>query len=342
MPKLITLGEFIIERQSDFPYAKGELSRLLSNIRLAAKRINREVTKAGLVDIFGTSGAENKTGDDQQKLDVYANDMFIESFRAGSEICAVASEELEDIVQLDSETARNGRYVCCIDPLDGSSNIDVNVSIGTIFSIFRKKTPIGEPATKEDFLQPGTEQVAAGYVIYGSSAMLVYTTGNGVNGFTLDPSIGVFILSHPKMQTPKSGIIYSINEGNYVHFPNGIKKYIKYCQEKDDATNRPYTSRYIGSLVSDFHRNLIKGGIYLYPKTAKSPNGKLRLLYEANPLAFLAEQAGGIASDGFGRIMDIQPTDIHERVPLVIGSPEMVEKAQQFQAEFDNVPEAQS
>lgn len=338
MPRVITLGEFIIERQTDFPYAKGELSRLLSNIRLAAKRINREVNKAGLVDILGASGTENTTGDDQQKLDVYANDMLLESFRAGSEVCAVASEELEDIVQLDSETARNGKYVACIDPLDGSSNIDVNVSIGTIFSIFRKKTPIGEPATWEDFLQPGTEQVAAGYVIYGSSAMLVYTTGNGVNGFTLDPSIGVFILSHGEMSTPSTGKIYSINEGNYVHFPQGIKQYLKYCQEKDEATNRPYTSRYIGSLVSDFHRNLIKGGVYIYPKTAKNPEGKLRLLYEANPLAFIAEQAGGKASDGFTRILDIQPTDIHQRVPLVIGSPEMVEKVEEFQAKYDAVP----
>jgi fructose-1,6-bisphosphatase I len=221
-----------------------------------------------------------------------------------------------------------------LDPLDGSSNIDVNVSVGTIFSIYRRVTPEGSPATLEDFLQPGHKQVASGYVVYGSSTMLVYTTGRGVNGFTLDPSIGTFYLSHPNMQFPQSGVIYSINEGNYVHFPQGVKKYIKWCQELDVATKRPYTSRYIGSLVSDFHRNMLKGGIYIYPKGTLSPNGKLRLLYECNPLAFIAEQAGGKATNGFTRILDLQPDALHQRVPLFIGSKQMVEQAEAFMQEY--------
>ncbi len=324
-----TLVEFIIERQSDFPYATGELTRLLSDISIASKIVNREVNKAGLVDILGEEGSENIQGERQQKLDVYANNQFIQALNAGGEVCGIASEENDEFIGLNGAISKNGKYVVLIDPLDGSSNIDVNVSIGTIFSIYRRLSFSG-PAVIDDFLQKGSEQVAAGYVIYGSSTMLVYTTGNGVNGFTLDPSIGEFCLSHPLIRIPQSGKIYSINEGNYVHFPEGVKRYIKFCQEEDSATKRPYTSRYIGSLVADFHRNTLKGGIYIYPETAKSPKGKLRLLYECNPLAFIAEQAGGAASTGTQRILDVEPKELHQRVPLYIGSSEMVTQAEQF------------
>lgn len=327
--RFITLGQFIIERQADFPFAKGELSRLLRDIGIAAKIVNREVNKAGLADIIGEMGEQNVQGEDQKKLDVYANDQFIAALRSGGECLAVASEENEDLVETGSSLSKNARYVVCIDPLDGSSNIDVNVNIGTIFSIYRREEEAGS-LRLEDFLQQGVQQVAAGYVIYGSSTMLVYTTGRGVNGFTLDPSIGEFCLSHPDMKMPVDGAIYSINEGNYTHFPDGVKKYIKYCQEEDKATKRPYSTRYIGSLVADFHRNLIKGGIYIYPSTGKAPNGKLRLLYECNPLAFIAEQAGGKASNGFERILEIQPQSLHQRTPLFIGSINMVEKAEEM------------
>lgn len=328
-----SLGEFIVEKQEDFKYAKGELSRLLSAIGLAARVVNREVNKAGLMEeILGDAGAENVQGESQKKLDVYANDEFIRALKDRGEVCGLASEENEGVIEFNSGYAKDGKYVVAIDPLDGSSNIDVNVSIGTIFSIYRRKSVSG-PATFEDFMQKGTEQVAAGYVIYGSSTMMVYTTGNGVNGFTLDPSIGAFFLSHPDMKIPKDGKIYSINEGNYVHFPEGVKKYIKYCQVEDAKTSRPYTSRYIGSLVADFHRNLIKGGVYIYPTTTSSPKGKLRLLYEANPMAFLIEQAGGVATDGYRRILEIQPTSLHQRTPLFVGSENMVKKAMEFMAE---------
>ena len=326
---VVTLGQFIISRQSDYPYAKGELSRLLRDIGIAAKIVNREVNKAGLVDILGAAGDTNIQGEEQKKLDVFANEQFIAALKAGGECCAIASEENDDIIIIDNEISRNAKYVVCMDPLDGSSNIDVNVSIGTIFSIYRRVSLSG-PGTMEDFLQKGTEQVAAGYIIYGSSTMLVYTTGFGVNGFTLDPSIGEFCLSHPDMQAPLDGDIYSINQGNFVHFTPAVKEYIKYCQEEDLENGRPYSLRYIGSLVADFHRNLIKGGIYIYPPTLKSPKGKLRLLYECNPLAFIAEQAGSKATNGVQRIMEIQPTDIHQRVSLYIGSTKMVEKAEQF------------
>ena len=328
--RFITLGQFIIERQSDFPFAKGELSRLLRDIGIAAKLVNREVNKAGLADILGDMGETNVQGEDQKKLDVYANEQFINALRSGGECLAVASEENEDLIEIESPVSQNAKYVVCIDPLDGSSNIDVNVSIGTIFSIYRRKSDRTGATTIDDFMIKGTEQVAAGYVIYGSSTMLVYTTGKGVNGFTLDPSIGEFCLSHPDMKIPEDGVLYSINEGNYTHFPDGVKKYIKYCQEDDKATNRPYSSRYIGSLVADFHRNMIKGGVYIYPSTGKSPKGKLRLLYEANPLAFIAEQAGGKASNGFDRILEVQPESLHQRTPLFIGSKNMVEKAEEL------------
>ena len=338
MNKLTTLGEFIVERQSDFPFAKGELSRLLSAIRLAAKVVNREVNKAGLVDdILGSSGNENIQGETQQKLDVYANIQMINALKAQQEVCGIGSEENEDFIAFDKGESIWGKYVVLMDPLDGSSNIDVNVSIGTIFSIYRRKTKPGTVAQLEDFLQPGLDLVAAGYIIYGSSTMLVFSTGHGVNGFTLDTSIGVFCLSHPNMRVPKDGKIYSINEGNYKQFPEGVKKYIKHCQEEDEETNRPYTSRYIGSLVADFHRNLIKGGIYVYPSTGPNPNGKLRLMYENIPLAFIVEQAGGIASDGKNRILAITPNHLHQRTPLFIGSKHMVEQAEAFMAEHSPV-----
>ncbi len=326
-----TLGEFIIEKQEDFKYSSGELSRLINSIRLAAKVVNYKVNKAGLVDIVGAYGEQNVQGEDQQKLDVYANNIFMQTLINREIVCGIASEENDDFITVQGQDGcHNNKYVVLMDPLDGSSNIDVNVSVGTIFSVFRRVTPVGTPVTAEDFLQPGVNQVAAGYVIYGTSTMLVYTTGNGVNGFTLNPAIGTFYLSHPNLQFPKDGNIYSINEGNYVHFPQGVKDYIKYCQREEE--NRPYTSRYIGSLVSDIHRNMIKGGIYIYPTSSKAPKGKLRLLYECNPMAFIAEQAGGKASDGFGRIMEIQPTELHQRVPFFCGSYNMVEKAEEFMA----------
>ena len=336
MSGIKTLGQFIIEKQSDFPYAKGELSRLLRDIGIASKIVNREVNKAGLVDILGDAGSVNIQGEGQKKLDVFANTQFIAALTSGGECCIVASEEEEDFVRIDSPVSKNAKYIVCIDPLDGSSNIDCNVAVGTIFSIYRRKSVEGM-ATIDDVLQKGTAQVAAGYVIYGSSTMIVYTTGHGVNGFTLDPSIGEFCLSHPNMKVPEDGNIYSINEGNYVHFPEGVKKYIKYAQVEDAATNRPYTSRYIGSMVADIHRNLIKGGIYLYPTTSSSPNGKLRLIYECNPMAFLIEQAGGLASDGLNRILDIQPTALHQRTSIFIGSKKMVRTAERLMEEYSPV-----
>ncbi|GHW94647.1 fructose-1,6-bisphosphatase [Vibrio cholerae] len=330
MQKMRTLGEFIVEKQHDFPHASGELSSLLASIRLAAKIVNREINKAGLADIIGASGNDNIQGEEQQKLDLYANEKFKAALEARDQVCGVASEEEDEAVAFSKELNKNAKYVVLMDPLDGSSNIDVNVSVGTIFSIYRRVSPVGTPPTQEDFLQPGNKQVAAGYVIYGSSTMLVYTTGNGVNGFTYDPSLGTFYLSHENMRIPENGKIYSINEGNYIRFPTGVKKYIKFCQENVPEEGRPYTSRYIGSLVADFHRNLLKGGIYLYPSTQSHPNGKLRLLYECNPMAFLIEQAGGLASDGARRIMDIKPTELHQRVPFFVGSKNMVHKVKTF------------
>ncbi len=331
--KITTLTEFIIQRQSEYPHAKGALTRLLNDIATAAKIVNREINAAGLVDILGAAGQENIQGEAQKKLDVFANEMFITALKGGGECCAIASEENEKVISFKNEFSELGKYVIAIDPLDGSSNIDANVSIGTIFSIYRRKSEHGG-GTQEDLLQPGINLVAAGYIIYGSSTMLVYTTGKGVNGFTLDPSVGIFCLSHPDMKFPQKANIYSINEGNYIYFPEGVKRYIKYCQEDDTESLRPYTSRYIGSLVSDFHRNLIKGGIFLYPGTAKNPNGKLRLLYECNPIAYLAEQAGGKGSDGFRRIMEIEPETLHQRSPFFTGPKWMVEKVEEYMREF--------
>ncbi|MGX2969349.1 class 1 fructose-bisphosphatase [Ursidibacter sp. B-7004-1] len=323
-----TLGEFIVERQAEYPGATGELSGILSSIRLSAKIIHRDINRAGLTqDILGVSGDENIQGETQMKLDVFANETMKKALIARGDVAGFASEEDDTFVAFDTERGRNAKYILMTDPLDGSSNIDVNVSVGTIFSIYKRVSPIGTPVTMEDFLQPGRKQVAAGYVTYGSSTMLVYTTGNGVNGFTYDPSLGLFILSHPNMKMPYEGKYYSINEGQYLKFPDGVKKFIKFCQEEDKPTGRPYSSRYIGSLVSDFHRNLLKGGIYIYPTTKSHPNGKLRLLYEGNPMAFLAEQAGGMATDGVNTILDIKPTELHQRVPFFVGSTAMVKKA---------------
>ncbi len=327
--KIVTLTQFIIQRQSEYPHAKGALTRLLNDIATAAKIVNREINAAGLVDILGSSGKENVQGEAQKKLDVFANDMFITALKGGGECCAIASEENEKVISFSNEFSELGKYVIAMDPLDGSSNIDSNVSIGTIFSIYRRITEVGG-GTIEDLLQPGVNLVASGYIIYGSSTMLVYTTGKGVNGFSLDPSVGIFCLSHPDMRFPEISNIYSINEGNYIYFPEAVKQYIKYCQQDDESSGRPYTSRYIGSLVADFHRNLIKGGIFLYPGTKKMPDGKLRLLYECNPIAFLAEQAGGKASNGFKRIMEINPQTLHQRAPLFVGSRRMVEKVESY------------
>lgn len=330
MHKVTTLNQFIVEQQAKYPDATGDFSRLLHHVGIAAKKVNREVNKAGLVDILGKAGTDNIQGESQQKLDVYADNTFIDELRASGECCAVVSEEEQGIVVFKEGMHQNAKYIFCMDPLDGSSNIDVNVSIGTIFSIYRRLSPKGTHVTTTDFLQKGDKQIAAGYIIYGSSTMLVYTAGNGVNGFTLDPSIGEFCLSHPDIHTPNNGSIYSVNEGHYVNFPDGVKKFIKYCQEKDEDTKRPFTSRYIGSLVADFHRNLLKGGIFIYPQTSSHPQGKLRLLYECNPVAYISEQAGGLAIDGERRILEILPEDIHQRVPFYTGSRTMVEKIKEF------------
>lgn len=315
------LDRFIKNNQNQFLYASGELSQLLRDIALASKVVNREVNKAGLIDIMGAMGSTNTGGDQQQKLDVLANIRFTRALAKGGEVAALISEESETYVDLNND----GKYIIAIDPLDGSSNIDVNVSIGTIFSIYRRKSPAGMPIQDEDILQKGTEQVAAGYILYGSSTMLVYTTGHGVNGFTYEPTLGEYFLSHPQMQTPANGKIFSVNEGSANSFEKPVKAYIDHCKEKN------LTARYIGSLVADYHRNMLKGGIYIYPATAKDKNGKLRLMYECNSLAFIAEQSGGLATDGKGnRIMEIQPTGLHQRTPFFVGSKEMVEKAQSF------------
>ncbi|MGD0582923.1 MAG: class 1 fructose-bisphosphatase [Bacteroidales bacterium] len=325
-----TLNDFIISKQRDFPFATGELSSLLHHIGTAAKMINKKINKAGLVDIIGKTGLVNVQGENQQKLDNYADEIFISALQASGQCCGIATEENQNEIVFMDKLAKKGKYIVCMDPLDGSSNIDYNVSVGSIFSIYRRLTSRGEKAGVEDFLQQGSKQVAAGYIIYGSSTMLVYSTGNGVNGFTLDPSIGEFCLSHPQMAAPDDGRIYSINEGYYVHFPEGVKKYIKYCQEKDMGTGRPYSSRYIGSLVSDFHRNLLTGGIFLYPENEVAPKGKLRLVYECNPIAFIAEQAGGSATNGHQRILDIIPESLHQRSPFYAGSTNMVCKVMEF------------
>lgn len=320
LPIGTALDRFIKNNQFQFQYASGELSQLLRDIALASKVVNREINKAGLIDIMGPMGSQNSGGEQQQKLDVLANIRFTRALTKGGEACALISEETESYVDLNNE----GRYVIAIDPLDGSSNIDVNVSIGTIFSIYRRVSPVGKPIQDKDILQCGDQQVAAGYILYGSSTMLVYTTGHGVNGFTYESTLGEYVLSHPDMTIPEKGRTYSINEGSANSFSPAVKSYVQFCKDEN------YTARYIGSLVADFHRNLLKGGIYIYPATAKDKNGKLRLMYECNALAFIAEQAGGKATDGKKRILEIKPESLHERTPFYVGSKAMVEKAESF------------
>jgi fructose-1,6-bisphosphatase I len=327
--KVLTLDEFTIQQLRDFPHATGELSGLLRDMGLAAKRVNVEVNKAGLVDILGDAGSINVQGEDVKKLDVYANNQFMGVLQHGISCAGIGSEEMDDFIPFDDEVSKNSKYVCLFDPLDGSGNIDVNVSIGTIFSVFRRVTPKGSVATAEDFLQPGRNQVAAGYMVYGSSTMMVYATRRGVNGFTLDPSIGEFCLSHPNIKCPEFGRIYSVNHGNFFQYEEGVRKYIDACQRKTKNNGGPYTQRYIGSMVADVHRNLIKGGIFMYPGTIDKPKGKLRLMYECNPFAFIVEVAGGKATNGVQRILDVQPTGLHQRSPLFIGSKGMMEELEQ-------------
>ena len=318
LPVGSNLDRFINKNQEAFKYATGELSQLIRDLAYAGKVVNREINRAGLAGITGAYGSENVQGEEQQNLDVAANIRFTRALQKGGEVAAIISEEDEDIIDLNNPRSK---YVIAIDPLDGSSNIDVNVSTGTIFSIYRRVSPLGGPIQKEDVLQPGKDQVAAGYILYGSSTMFVYTTGKGVNGFTFEPSLGEYILSHQDMKMPNDGKIYSINEGSYNSFDESVKKYVEECKKRN------YSARYIGSLVADFHRNILKGGIYIYPSTKKDPKGKLRLMYECNALAMIAEQAGGKATDGKQRIMDIQPESLHQRVPFYVGSKHMVEEA---------------
>ena len=328
--KVLTLDEFTIQQLREFPNATGELSNLLRDMGLAAKRVNVEVNKAGLVDILGDAGTVNVQGEDVKKLDVFANNQFMGVLRHGISCAGIGSEELDDFVVFDDEISNNSKYVCLFDPLDGSGNIDVNVSIGTIFSVYRRISEKGGPCKKEDFLQPGRRQVAAGYIVYGSSTMMVYATRRGVNGFTLDPSIGEFTLSHPNIKCPESGKIYSVNHGNFFQYEEGVKSYIDACQKKNRDNGGPYTQRYIGSMVSDVHRNLIKGGIFMYPATIDKPKGKLRLLYECNPFAFIVEVAGGRATNGRQPILDVQPTELHQRSALFIGSMNMMEELETY------------
>lgn len=328
--EVLTLDEFTIREMRAFPEATGELAALLRDIGLAAKRVNVEVNKAGLVDILGDAGSINVQGEDVKKLDEFANDQFTGVLRHGISCAGIASEELDDIVVFDDAVSNDAKYICMYDPLDGSSNIDVNVSIGTIFSVYRRVSKPGTPVILEDFLQPGNRQVAAGYIIYGSSTILVYATERGVNGFTLDQSIGEFCLSHPNIKCPPSGKIYSVNHGNFFGYQDGVKKYINACQQKNCSNGGPYTQRYIGSMVSDVHRNLIKGGIFMYPGTFEKPKGKLRLLYECNPFAFILHVAGGRATNGKIRILDIKPAKLHERTPFFIGSENMMYELEGF------------
>ena len=324
----ITLERFIIEEQSTHPGARGEFSGLLAQITLAGKIISREVNKAGLAEILGLTGRKNLHGEQVQKLDMYANDIFFSSLDHSGYLCIMASEEVEEAIEIPPEYPC-GDYVLLFDPLDGSSNIDVNVTIGSIFSILKKRSQ-GERGTLDDCLQKGIHQLGAGYLVYGSSTMLVYSTGYGVHGFTLDPSLGEFLLSHPNIRIPDQSGFYSTNEGNAYSWNTGTQRYIEHLKSPDPDSGRPYSSRYIGSLVADFHRNLLKGGVFLYPGDNKNPDGKLRLLYEANPLAFIVEQAGGAASTGFERILEVEPTNLHQRTPLIIGNKEDVAEYEEF------------
>lgn len=330
-PKRITsLNEFIIQRQHEYPDSSGELSALLHHISLAAKIVNRIVNKAGLTDILGAAGTNNASGEDVKKLDMFAHYHFLHTLTTCGQCCGIASEESDEIIVLEDALSKHSKYVICIDPLDGSSNIDVNVSVGTIFAIYRRLSPEDGACNTADFLQSGRNLIAAGYIIYGSSTVLMYSTGNGVNGFTLDPSLGEFCLSNPNVKIPENGLYYSINESYKNYFPTTVNEFIEYCKEEDKETKRPYSSRYIGSMVADLHRNLLKGGIFMYPPMKTHPRGKLRILFECNPMAFIVEQAGGIATDGEQPILDLVPTKIHERTPIYIGSPQMVNKLLEF------------
>lgn len=326
-----TLNRFIIEQERLYPEATGAFTNLVTDIALAGKVISYHVNKAGIVNILGKLDTTNVFGETQEKLDVFASELLMRTLVFGGNLCAMASEEADGLIPIPDDYPK-GKYVCCFDPLDGSSNIDVGVSIGTIFSVFRRVTRNAGPGTLEDLLQPGCKQVCAGYVIYGSSTMLVFSTGNGVHGFTFDPSYGEFVLSNENIQIPAKGKIYSINEGNTSKWEESIKRYVEWAKQNDESQGLPYSGRYIGSLVADFHRNLLKGGIFLYPGDKKNPNGKLRLMYEANALAYIVEQAGGGATDGVNRILDIQPKELHQQVPLVIGSKEDVEIFGEFMA----------
>lgn len=327
MPKAISIADFtLVNLASD----EG-LIHVINAIVSAATGLSKDIRNAGLEDhILGSQGFDNVQGEAQQKLDLVADNAFVAAFQNCGVVCGIASEENDDFVAFTSQESQNGKYIVLFDPLDGSSNIDVNVSIGTIFAVYRRISPTGTMTVLEDMLQPGTQQVAAGYVLYGSSTMLVYSTRNGVNGFTLDTELNKFFLSHPMMKMPEMGRYYAMNEGNINECEPALKDYIAYCQSHQNDFNSPYSGRYIGSLVADFHRNLIKGGIYIYPAVSAHPTGRLRLLYECNPLAFIAEQAGGLATTGRERILSIQPQQLHQRVPYFIGSKSMVNKAMSF------------
>ena len=335
--KLITMDEFTIQETRKFPQATGELSSLLRDIALAGKLINKQVRKAGLSDILGKQGATNIQGEEQMKLDVLADQTLVHILKNSSDCAGIASEENDNHVCYEDTFSTNSKYVVLFDPLDGSSNIDVNAPIGTIFSIYRRVSELGKPCVEADFLQPGNKLMAAGYVIYGSSTMMVYATKIGVNGFTLEPSIGEFCLSHPNIKCPENGKIYSLNQGNSIKYSAGMRAYLDYCMDSNKEEDRPYSHRYIGSMVGDLHRTLIKGGIFIYPADKSAPKGKLRLQYECNPMAFIVEAAGGIASSGYSDIMDIIPAELHQRVPIYIGSKNMVNKALEFIKETETV-----
>ena len=330
--KFITLYRHIIEQERKFPEATGQLSDLLADIALACKLISLEVNRAGLLGILGFTGGENVHGEQVKKLDVYAHDTLVRSMEASGHLCAIASEESENFIPVKEQYMGDrpmSKYIIHFDPLDGSSNIEANISIGTIFSIYKRKSKSG-PGTLEDCLQRGVEQVAAGYIIYGSSTVMVYTTGQGVHGFTLDPTVGEFLLYHENIKIPKRSRTYSVNEGNYSKWNPNLRKYIDDLKQTDIDKGRPYSARYVGSLVADFHRNLLYGGLFMYPGDSKNPNGKLRLLYEANPLALIVEQAGGRASDGKNSILEIIPLDLHQKTPLYIGSEEDVNELEKY------------
>lgn len=326
--KFMTLERHIMEEENKHPQATGEFSRLMHSLSLAVKLVWREVTKAGLVNILGKTDRMNVTGDEVKKLDEFADETIYKAMDHGGHLCVMASEENEDLLHIP-DRYNQGKYVLLYDPLDGSGNIDANITVGTIFSVLMRVTPKGK-GQLEDVLQPGYKQVAAGYALYSSSMMFVYSTGHGVHGFTLDPSVGEFLLSHEDIRMPQRGAIYAVNEGNYNKWDAAVRRYIDWLKAEEKADGRPYSLRYIGSLVADVHRTLMYGGIYCYPGDTKNPNGKLRLMYENNPLAYIVENAGGAASDGKQRIMDIHPTKLHQKTPLYIGSADDVRIAEEF------------